>query len=166
MIINNLKIYLVLDMSFFINFGPISFMTLGATDTFQFKNNITDVEMDSKTYLDQFVVDYNGNNRNSKSIKNNILDKLRNSTCHFRFKLVKDKNGNIVEDKIYIYDKFDDTNETNFNMILDIRDLVEIARRIELGLEKNILLMIKKNKRKIQFTEVNKHIRYKICLFL
>ena len=119
-----------------IDFAPINFMKLGAGATFQFKNNITDLEMDSKTYLNQFVLDYDGNYRNARSIKNNILDKLRNSTCHFRFKLVKDQNGKIMEDKIYLYDRFNDSSDTNFNMILDIQDLVETARSIELVLEK------------------------------
>ena len=92
--------------------------------------------MNRQTYLRQFLIDDNGNYMNVDEIKKNILDKLRNSVCHFRFKPVKDSNGNLAEDKIYLYDKYDDSSNTNFNIILELKDLVDIARKIESSLEK------------------------------
>ena len=67
-----------------------------------------------------------------------MLDKFRNSCAHFRFKPVKDKDGNIMENKIYLYDKYDDSTQNNFNIIVDIIDLVEIIRQIEINLSKTI----------------------------
>ena len=120
-----------------VNFDSTTFIRLGYENTLNFKNNISDMEMDRKSYLDQFILDFDGNYRDQTSIKSNILDKLRNSICHFRFKPVKDSDGKIVEDKIYLYDKFENSNKNNFNMILDIQDLVSIARRIELDLSRD-----------------------------
>ena len=37
-----------------------------------------------------------------------IINKLRNSIAHFRFKVVKDHNNNIIDDKIYLYDEYND----------------------------------------------------------
>lgn len=118
-----------------VDFAPMNFIKLGYENTLNYKNNISDKEMDSQTYLDQFMIDYDDNYRSQINVKSNILDKLRNSICHFRFKPVKDSNGKIVEDKIYLYDKFESSDNTNFNMIIDIKDLVAIVRTIEMGLE-------------------------------
>lgn len=118
-----------------VDFAPMNFIKLGYANTLNYKNNISDKEMDSQTYLDQFMIDYEDNYRSQINVKSNILDKLRNSICHFRFKPVKDSNGKIVEDKIYLYDKFENSDNTNFNMIIDIKDLVAIVRKIEIGLE-------------------------------
>ena len=64
---------------------------------------------------------------------------MRNSICHFRFKPVKDEDGNVVEDKVYLYDKYDNSESNNFNLIIDINKLVDITNQIELSLEnKNI----------------------------
>ena len=118
-----------------VDFAPMNFIKIGYENTLKYKNNISDKEMSSQTYLDQFMIDYDGNYRKQINVKSNILDKLRNSICHFRFKPVKDSNGKIVEDKIYLYDKFENSDNTNFNMIIDIKDLVAIVRTIEMGLE-------------------------------
>ena len=68
-------------------------------------------------------------------MKKNLLRKLRNSSAHFRFKPVKDKNGNIVPNKVYLYDKFEESDSNNFNIIIDIEELIRITRKVELGLE-------------------------------
>ena len=85
-------------------------------------------------YLKRFLIDENQQMRDSNEIKKYILDKFRNACTHFRFKPVLDKNGNVVEDKVYIYDKYDESNETNFDFIIDIKDFVEITRQVENGL--------------------------------
>ena len=68
-------------------------------------------------------------------IKKVILNKFRNACAHFRFKLVKDKEGNIVEDKIYIYDE-DNNGINNFNLIIDLNEFVKIVREVEIELER------------------------------
>ena len=118
-----------------VDIAPMNFIKLGYENTLKYKNNISDKEMNPQTYLDQFMIDYDNNYRSQINVKGNILDKLRNSICHFRFKPVKDSSGKILEDKIYLYDKFENSDNTNFNMILDIKDLVAIVRKIEIGLE-------------------------------
>ena len=64
------------------------------------------------------------------------MNKFRNSFAHFRFKQVKDEKGNIVPDKIYLYDKYEELDSNNFNIIIDLKDLVELTRQIEIGLSK------------------------------
>ena len=64
------------------------------------------------------------------------MNKLRNSFAHFRFKQVKDKDGNIVSNKIYLYDKYEESSNNNFNIIIDLKDLVELTRQVEIGLSK------------------------------
>lgn len=80
-------------------------------------------------YLAQF------NNRADN--KEYILDKLRNSAAHFRFILIKDSNGNLVDDKIYLYDKDDNSPNNNFYTTIDIHELYEITRCIEIELNNN-----------------------------
>ena len=106
-------------------------------DTYMYRNNIEDVTVDQTSYLNQFVLDSDGTKRNYDGLKSNILDKLRNSIVHFRFKPVKDNKGNIVEDKVYLYDRYDNSTDNNFNIIIDVKDLVEIARQVELDLSKS-----------------------------
>lgn len=77
-------------------------------------------------FINQFI-----SNADPKSY---ILDKLRNSAAHFRFRRVRDSAGNYFEDKILLYDE-DDCGQNIFNMIIDINDLVNITRDIENGLE-------------------------------
>ncbi|MBQ6539126.1 MAG: hypothetical protein IJL76_02490 [Bacilli bacterium] len=114
---------------------PLQIILSCVRDTMKYKNNITDVDMDDTTYLRQFTLDGTGTERTDESLKNNILDKMRNSICHFRFKPVKDEDGNIVEDKVYLYDKADRDQHNNFNIIMDINKLVELTHQIELNLE-------------------------------
>ena len=118
-----------------IDFTPFQLICSCYNDTMKYKNNITDLDMDRSMYLNQFVMDENGDERSIDSLKNNILNKMRNSICHFRFKPVKDEDGNVVEDKVYLYDKFDNSEENNFNLIIDINKLVDITNQIELSLE-------------------------------
>ena len=124
-----------------IDIDPIEIVKSGAVNTYKYRNNIAGMDDNLDSYKKQFIYHDNGDIRmvnGEFDLKANILDKLRNSTCHFRFKPVKDSEGNLVEDKIYLYDR-DDNGIINFNMIIDIKDLVEIAREVELDLiRKNV----------------------------
>lgn len=118
-----------------IDIDPIKAIHSGVADTYRYENNIANFSA-KDDYLKQFVETSEGSVRNLEDVKSNLLNKLRNSTVHFRFKQVKDEKGNLVEDKIYIYDKYDYLNSNNFNMIIDIKDLVDIVREVELDLIK------------------------------
>ena len=115
-----------------IDIDPITIIHAGFNTSLMYKNNIN--EWNQETYLTRFISNENEQPRDNTEIKKYILDKFRNACAHFRFKQVLDNQGNIVEDKIYIYDKYDESNETNFDIILDIRDFVEITRQVEKGL--------------------------------
>lgn len=104
-------------------------------DTYKYRHNITDVAVTQESYLSQFLLD-GDEQRDYQSIKSNIMNKFRNSFAHFRFKQVKDEKGNIVPDKIYLYDKYEELDSNNFNIIIDLKDLVELTRQIEIGLSK------------------------------
>ena len=121
-----------------INIDPIAIVHSSFNDTYKYRHNISDTDINQETYLNQFIIDENGNIRDISEIKAYMLDKFRNSCAHFRFKPVKDKDGNIMENKIYLYDKYDDSTQNNFNIIVDIIDLVEIIRQIEINLSKTI----------------------------
>ena len=136
-----------------IDIDPIEIVKSGAVNTYKYRNNIAGMDDNLDSYKKQFIYHDNGDIRmvnGEFNLKANILDKLRNASCHFRFKPVKDSEGNIVEDKIYLYDR-DDNGIINFNMIIDIKDLVEIAREVELDL-------IRKNVRiNYNYVEENKY---------
>ena len=100
-------------------------------------NNNTDIKMNKDDYFEQFTIDYDGSRRKLDGVRDYLLNKLRNSFCHFRFKPVKDNDGNILENMIYLYDKFDGTSDTNFNMIVELKDLVAVAKELEDILEAN-----------------------------
>ena len=105
--------------------------------TYMYRKNIDDIVIDQNSYLSQFILDSGGSTRDYGSLKSNLLDKLRNSIVHFRFKPVKDNDGNIVENKVYLFDKYDNSDNNNFNVIMDINDLIEIARQVELDLSRS-----------------------------
>ena len=104
-------------------------------DTYKYRHNITSLTITQESYLSQFLLD-GDEQRDYQSIKSNIMNKFRNSFAHFRFKPVRDEKGNIVQDKIYLYDKYEETDTNNFNIIIDLKDLVELTRQIEIGLSK------------------------------
>ena len=104
-------------------------------DTYKYRHNITDLTITQESYLSQFLLD-GDEQRDYQSIKSNIMNKFRNSFAHFRFKPVRDEKGNIVPDKIYLYDKYEEVATNNFNIIIDLKDLVELTRQIEIGLSK------------------------------
>ena len=104
-------------------------------DTYKYRHNIADVAVTQESYLSQFLLD-GDEQRDYQSIKSNIMNKFRNSFAHFRFKQVKDEKGNIIPDKIYLYDKYEELDNNNFNIIIDLKDLVELTRQIEIGLSK------------------------------
>lgn len=110
-------------------------------DTYIYRKNITDISITQESYLGQFLLD-NDEKRDYQNIKSNIMNKLRNSFAHFRFKQVKDKDGNIVSNKIYLYDKYEESSNNNFNLIIDLKDLVELTRQVEIGLSKKSELII------------------------
>lgn len=125
-------------------------------DTYKYRSNISSVDMNQEQYLKQFIItgdnlqdEINENNdydlRDHEQINKNIINKLRNSFAHFRFKPVKDENGNIITDKIYLYDAEDEVNY-NFNLIIDLNYLLELIHRIENDL--NTKSQTKQNSRK------------------
>ena len=120
-----------------INMNIENVMKSAAKDTIKYKDNIMAISMDSNKYINQFLYDDESSKkiRTNEDIKQHILNKLRNATAHFRFKLVKDNDGNIIEDKIYLYDQ-DNMGNNNFNIIIDIKELLSIVRDIELEMDK------------------------------
>ena len=139
-----------------IDIDSTSIIHAGFNTSIMYKNNINISEWNQETYLKRFLIDGDFSDnideivlRDSNEIKKYILDKFRNACAHFRFKPVLDKNGNVVEGKIYIYDKYDESNETNFDFIIDIKDFVEITRQVEKGLlqKKNELPVVDEENR-------------------
>lgn len=106
-------------------------------DTIQYSNNMSeDIRFkNQEDYLTQFTYDNKKNTKRTETeIKEFIVTKLRNSSAHFRYKIVKDENGNVLEDKIYLYDEYND-GTNNFNIIMNINNLVQIIRQIELDIK-------------------------------
>ena len=134
-----------------IDFNPIKFIQNAYNDTMDYKNNITDINMDKEKYIEQFVLHNNGeirvagdiNNGRYINVKANILDKIRNAAIHFRIEPVYDNQGNVVPNKIHLYDKNENmSQDTNFNIILDINYLLEFARLVETSLNYGIQEMM------------------------
>ena len=99
----------------------------------------------------QFTYDSKRNTfRKKKKKKEFIITKLRNAAAHFRFKIVKDENGKVLEDKIYLYDEYND-GTNNFNIIIDVKDLFQIIRQIELGIKNEKSVEENKFRRKKSF---------------
>ena len=117
-----------------IDIDPITIIHAGFNTSMMYKNSINVSDWNQETYLARFINDENQQPRDNIEMKRYILDKFRNAFAHFRFKPVIDNNGEIVTDKIHIYDKYDESNDTNFDIILDIKDFVEITRQVEKGL--------------------------------
>ena len=124
-----------------IDVEPIQFIHSSFNDTIKYKNTIeehTNNNVDQESFLNQFCVnDNSGEIRDIDEIKEYILNKLRNSSMHFRFKIVKDENDNIINDKIYLYDEYND-GRNNFNIIVDIKELFNVIRQIELSIDSQI----------------------------
>lgn len=100
-------------------------------DTIDYRNNITAVSMNPDLYYDQFG-QYKYQNF-EVSVVNHILHKMRNSSEHYRIKPVRDNEGNLVEDKVYLYDE-DNLGRNNFNIVLSIVDALKITRMVEKAL--------------------------------
>ena len=115
-----------------IDLSANEFMNMCLSDIYQYSNNFG--KKRNNNFMNQFLLDDNGNFMDSLSMKKKILKKIRNSSAHFRFKPVKDENGNIVPDKVYLYDKFDELDTTNFDIIIDVKNLVKFSRIVELGI--------------------------------
>lgn len=140
-----------LDDNTLIDIDPMTIIHAGFNTTMYYKDNIKNESFNEESYLKQFMYDDNNQKRSSEDLKKYLLDKLRNSLAHFRFKPVLDKEGNIVNDKIYIYDTYDESSNNNFDLIIDIKDFIEITREIELGLlKKNNENVIEDNRFKVR----------------
>lgn len=99
-------------------------------------NNIG-IEFGQEEYLQQFVIDdKTGEQRELSNMKKYIINKLRNSIAHFRFKVVKDHNNNVIDDKIYLYDEYNDGTK-NFNIVMNLNDLISIIRKLEIEMNLN-----------------------------
>lgn len=119
----------------FIDIDPLIIMHAGFNTSAYYKSNVNS-KFDELAYIKQFIYDENNHKRSYEEMKRFLLDKLRNSLAHFRFKPVLDKEDKIVDGMIYIYDSYDESDEHNFDLIIDIKDFVEITRQVELGLLK------------------------------
>ena len=132
-----------------VDIDPIRIIHSSFNDSYIYRNNINYVSMDQEKYLNQFIFeekkDGEGDTvkqkRTNDEVKAYILDKLRNSSAHFRFKIVKDKEGNIKEDKIYLYDE-DNNGVNNFNIIMDIHELLNIIRKVEEDLNRKKVINV------------------------
>lgn len=118
-----------------VSFDPIMFIHNLYNDSVRYVRNIDeDISFGQEEYLKQFIIDEKtGEQRSINDIKKYIINKLRNSVAHFRFKLIKDQNNNIIENKIYLYDEYNN-GVNNFNIVINLNDLVEVVRKVEIGL--------------------------------
>ncbi len=120
-----------------INIEPIQFIHNSYNDSIQFIRTNTGIEFGQEEYLKQFVIDDKTNEqRDFTNMKNYIINKLRNSVAHFRFKALKEQDNSVVEDKIYLYDEYNDGTR-NFNIVMNLNDLVNIARAVEIEMKQN-----------------------------
>lgn len=117
---------------------PYSIIAGTYIDNFNYRKNIDENigrEYSFSEFVEQFkLLDENDFDRSIDETRKSFLIKIRNACAHFRFKPVKDRNGNILEDKIYIYDE-DNKGENNFNLIIDLKYLIEIIRKVEIQIE-------------------------------
>lgn len=120
-----------------INIEPMQFIHNSYNDSIQFIKRNTGIGFGQEEYLKQFVVDDKTNEkRDFTNMKNYIVNKLRNSVAHFRFKALKEQDNSVVEDKIYLYDEYNDGTR-NFNIVMNLNDLVNIARAVEIEIKQN-----------------------------
>jgi len=126
-----------------VNIGSIIWKSLETNAKFRhnfdsLKHNI-EVNIDKEEYtLKDVENEYFFNNKPNPAIDDYarfFIRSIRNSVEHFRVKPVKDKNGNVLPDKVYLFDE-NLNGENNFNIIVDIKDLVEIIRNLEIEMEK------------------------------
>ena len=115
----------------------LKFIDKSMDETIEYVNNVQN--FNSYGFVKQFLYDDKGKRLSGKDIILQMLDKLRNASAHLRFISVKDKNGKIVEDKVYIFDKENDFAPNNFDIIVDIKDLISIVRKVELALNPQIV---------------------------
>ncbi len=121
-----------------IDIEPIEIIHSSFNNTVKYSNKMINTQED---YLKQFMInDKDGSKRNEQELKEFIITKLRNSSAHFRFKPVKDENGKIIDDKIYLYDEYND-GVNNFNLVMDINYLVELIRQIEIEIKNEQVTM-------------------------
>ena len=120
-----------------INIEPMQFIHNSYNDSIQFIRTNTGVEFGQEEYLKQFVIDDKTNEqRDFINMNKYIINKLRNSVAHFRFKALKGQGNSVVEDKIYLYDEYNDGTK-NFNIVMSLNDLVNIARTVEIEMKQN-----------------------------
>lgn len=124
--------------TFDMDIQPYSIIGNTFIDNFNYRKNIEEnvgKPFTSQDYIEQFkLADENNIVSSNDEVRKTILTKIRNASEHFRFKPVKDNDGNILEDKIYIYDE-DNRGVNNFNLIIDLRDLIGIIREVEKQIE-------------------------------
>ena len=113
-------------------YEPSDFLKDTLKDTIAYRNNIKDVQMDPVKFFEQF-----GYGPSKDAIVNTFLERLRNASCHYRIKPVRDRKGNLIEDKVYIFDE-DNYGNNNFNIILDIDEALELTRKVEIALENSL----------------------------
>ena len=115
----------------------MQFIHKSYNDWLKFIGTNTGVEFGQEEYLKQFVIDDKTNEqRDFTNMKNYMINKLRNSVAHFRFKAVKEQDNSVVGDKVYLYDEYNDGTK-NFNIVMSLNDLVNIARAVEIEMKQN-----------------------------
>ena len=72
----------------------------------------------------------NFSNEHLNKDKAELLRHLRNSSAHFRYKLLKNPDGTIDDKKILLYDEDDSANNT-MEIVISIDDLMDIIKRVE-----------------------------------
>ena len=83
--------------------------------TIKYKGKMSKINMTQNDFIEQIQ-------------NNNLLQKLRNTITHYRFKIIKDENNE--ENLLYLFDE-DNQGIINFNIIININDLLEIIKNIE-----------------------------------
>ena len=106
-------------------------------DTIKYSNQLTGITITQEEYLTQFIYNDKNEQRDLSMMKELIVTKFRNSSAHFRFKPIKDESGNIIEDKIFLYDECNDGNN-NFNLVINLNDLVDIVRKVEISYQQQL----------------------------
>ena len=119
---------------------PFDFISETAELTEEY-SSVNNVSMPSSNtvigadYINKIIYDKDYTYREPEEMQEYIIRKLRNSSAHFRYRIVKDENGNIDDDKIELYDE-DNRGRLNYIGVFDMNYLLEVTRLCELDIEK------------------------------
>jgi len=103
-------------------------------DTYRYRHVMNNPVVTPASYFSQFFEDIHAGLAD-RSTSNHVITKFRDAVAHNRFKPVRDYEGNVVENLIYLYDQ-DNQGNNNFNIIIDINSFVELVNDIEMKMSK------------------------------